>query len=254
MTVKLLDKVIPAGVKGKPAQQAPRRRWWMGVLPGCPRQKLILRGLSFNSRTGDFGGRGGIRGGLVELTEAQVQDVFDALSHKVVRNPGDANAAVLDTRKDSFRPLPDDQPLAEYVFLLPEDRAAEITGVSNWLHADPPSVLAMLKRGDTEDEWRAPEVARERSEADRLREELAKANQQLAELRAQAEQAENPEEEAEPPAANAGARAKQLEAHNKAELAEYAAKSGFGLPKDATKAQMIDAIVKAEQDAGMFEG
>ncbi len=250
MTVKLLDKVIPAGVKGKPAQQAPRRRWWMGVLPGCPRQKLILRGLSFNSRTGDFGGRGGMRGGLAELTEAQVNDVFDALSHKVVRNPGDANATVLDTRKDSFRALPDDQPLAEYVFLLPEDRAAEITGVSNWLHADPPSVLAMLKRGDSEDEWRAPEVAREKSEAERLREELAKANQQLAELRTQVDSGD-PEEEA--PAPNAGARAKQLEAHNKAELAEYAAKSGFELPKDATKAQMIEAIVKAEQDAGLFE-
>lgn len=251
MTNTLLEKVTPSGVKGKPTTQAPKRRWWMGTLPGCPKQKLILRGLCFSDRSGDFGGRGGHRGVLADLTEDQVKGVFDALGNKVVRNPGDGNAQILDVRKDSFQPLPSDQPLALYVYLLPEERAAEITGAHNWITADPPSIYAMLQRGEREQDWAAPAVARDKSEAERLREELAKANAEIAALRDQVAAEEGDTDEA--PAEDAAARTKQLEQHNKAELAAYAAQHDIELPKEATKAQMIEAIIKAEQESGQLE-
>jgi len=244
-----LETVLPAGLGEKPKRAAPRRRWWLGTLPGCPQRNVTLGGISFNARTGAEATR---IGSVNNLTDEQVEKIFKAMSNKVARYVGGSRPEIADIRVKGFVEEEGDEPLAKYLFMMPEEKAHLISGKADWAHTGgAPSVLEMLKRGDEEDDWciglqpTAGEKANAEKDEERkqLEERLKKAEAELSELRASAGAG------GELPTADD--RAREMQGNTVEQLRAYAESNGYEVPKDAKKAEIISAIVTAEQEAGL---
>lgn len=141
---KSLEETHPATAAVRAAKPvAPRLAWWVGTLANGPVHTTTIGGISFPRQTEIVGQDGDGQttrssrpGGIVHLTDEQVERVRKALTTKVVRSikreDGTvARAQVYDVRgtpDTPFTPSDTDEPLARYVFMqrVPEfDHAAE---------------------------------------------------------------------------------------------------------------------------------
>lgn len=110
---------------------APRTRYWMGTVPGCPIQNVTAGGQVFPlfSGTPVFGADGKpdrplTLGTYNDLTASQVEAVCAGIKMRVLRWIGaDKKRGVILLRDSkTYRAEPGDEPLAKWVYMTTDER------------------------------------------------------------------------------------------------------------------------------------
>lgn len=101
--------------------------YWVGTLPECPKQNVVLGGIDFPQYTeqiidqeGGLTQRNRRNGDVKYLTADQVKAIKAAGKRKVVRSQG-ALTTILNTDHKRYRPHTNDKPLGQFVYLVPLD-------------------------------------------------------------------------------------------------------------------------------------
>ncbi len=118
------DDLIPPEFKNATAHEEPRKTFWVGTLPDCPKWNLDLGGISFPRMTEKVTGpnatdRQPEAGTKIELTPTQVKRVKDAIRSRVFRMRANGTGDLIITN-DPRRPYtksPHDRPCAEFVYM-----------------------------------------------------------------------------------------------------------------------------------------
>lgn len=147
--------VVPEALRGgKAPKVGDRKRYVVGVLTSCPFHSLHLGGVCFPQRSeinpimnspSQRVNKKVLQGAVVELFEEEVDKVFAGTANRVLRwrnaslsdgkQQRKADVKVCDGR---YTVQPEDEPIARYVYFIPEDEANELFG-DNWRMLDPGS-------------------------------------------------------------------------------------------------------------------
>lgn len=134
------------------------RLYWIGTLPGNPRQNVAISGISFPAFSEILEDQGYVTqrhkraGGLVWLSPERVERVKTAIADRVVRTTTTGNPAtgVLPIRvvvsmtgnyHRPYVPYVDDEPLGKYLYLIDVESAAKKIGPL-WRDEAPPPLTA----------------------------------------------------------------------------------------------------------------